>query len=139
MTGDHQLDAAIKIGRHVGDVMHQQHRPAVELQVQTVGQLPRPGCVQVIVAPHRIHRRDCGQLFEDRLVTDVTRVKDAITALQGGNGFGAEQTVGVGDDADFHRGRLEMHAGSRFKRMSPARSIVERSVQFNHIAADPGR
>jgi hypothetical protein len=37
-------------------------------------------------------------------------MNDAITALQGGNGLRAEQAVSVGDDADYHRGRVEQHS-----------------------------
>ncbi|MNL07507.1 hypothetical protein D3C87_1281850 [compost metagenome] len=87
---------------HVGDVMHQQHLPAVEVQAQTVGQLARPGRVQVIVATHPVHRCNGRQLVEDVCAADVAGVNDAIAAQQGGDGFGAKQAVGVGDDTDFH-------------------------------------
>jgi hypothetical protein len=30
-------------------------------------------------------------------------VEDAVGALEGGEGFGAEQAVGVGDEAEEHR------------------------------------
>jgi hypothetical protein len=43
-------------------------------------------------------------LGEDVRVADVAGVDDLVTALERGEGFGAEEVVGVGDQGGFHVG-----------------------------------
>ena len=52
------------------------------------------------VAPDRLHRGDLFQGAENLRVTDVPGVDDEFHALQGLDRLGAQQAVGVGDDAD---------------------------------------
>ncbi|MCY1177644.1 hypothetical protein D9M73_179600 [compost metagenome] len=67
-----------------------------------IGDVLRPWGRLVIVPAHDMQRRNRRQLLEDLRFADVAGVNDAIAAQQGGDGFGAKQAVGVGDDTDFH-------------------------------------
>ena len=52
------------------------------------------------VAPDRVHRGDPLQGAQNLRVADVPGVDDEFHALQGLDRLGAQQAVGVGDDAD---------------------------------------
>ncbi|MNR47202.1 hypothetical protein D3C85_1662720 [compost metagenome] len=43
-------------------------------------------------------------MLEDLGFSDVAGVDDPFTSFQGSEGFGAEQAMGIGDDANFHSG-----------------------------------
>jgi len=46
---------------------------------------------------------DFAEPVEDARVVDIAGVKDVVDAIEFGDGFGTEEAVGVGDDADFHK------------------------------------
>ena len=52
------------------------------------------------VAPDRVHRGEALKLAQKARVADVPGVDDEFHALQGLDGFGPQQAVGIGDDAD---------------------------------------
>jgi len=60
------------------------------------------GALAVHVAAHGGYRRDLGEFGEDGVLTDVAEVKDLIDAFEGRGDLGAEKSVGVADDAEFH-------------------------------------
>lgn len=62
--------------------------------------------VAIIVAAHGDDRRDHGELIDDVHVADVTGMQDVIAALKRGEGFGTQQAVSVGNDADAQRTRV---------------------------------
>jgi hypothetical protein len=66
------------------------------------GQRSRPR-LRIDVATHRRRRRYGAETFEDPGSADITGVDDAIAPAQRIDGFGTEQTVRIGDDADDHR------------------------------------
>lgn len=74
------------------------------------GESPSPG-LSVHVAADRGYRGDFFKCGEDFGVAYVAGVKDLVYSLESGLGFGAEQAVGVGDEAEehglFEHGRLE--------------------------------
>ena len=72
---------------------------AAYLDYPGVGQVGGP-ITPVGVAPDCVHRRDLVQGRDYLRVADVSGVDDELDAGQGFNGFGAQQTVGVGNDAD---------------------------------------
>lgn len=45
-------------------------------------------------------------MIEDFGTADVASVEDEVAALDGGQGFGTEEAVGVGDDGGFHGGEI---------------------------------
>ena len=49
---------------------------------------------------------DGAQLVEDGDFADVAEVEDVVNAFKGGENLGAEEAVGVGDDADAHGVRI---------------------------------
>ena len=60
------------------------------------------GAVGVDVAADGGDGRDGAQGGEDDGVADVAGVEDVVHALDGGESFGAEERVGVGDGGDEH-------------------------------------
>lgn len=102
MASDDEFDVGVEISRDVGNVVGQQGWPAVQLEAQVVGECGGPRVVKVIVAAHGVGRCDAGELREDVLAADVTRVNDQFAILEGSKGFGAQEAVGVGDDGGFH-------------------------------------
>ena len=73
-------------------------------------QLDGFGGVQIIEDRGGIHiaadggeGSDLAQAIEDTRIVDVPGMEDVVDARQFGDGFGAEQTVCVGDDADMHK------------------------------------
>jgi hypothetical protein len=80
--------------------------PAVDLKGEIVREIGRPGQVEVVVSTHGVGRGNRGELREDLRATDISGVDDEVTALQAGEGFRAEETVGIGDDGGFHGRRL---------------------------------
>jgi len=104
VTGDDELDTRIEIGRDIGDVVDEEGWPAVEGEGQEVGDVFGPRAVEIVVAAHGVDGGDFGQLGEDVRVADVAGVDDLVTALERGEGFGAEEVVGVGDQGGFHGG-----------------------------------
>lgn len=104
VAGDDEPDARIEIGGNVGDVVNEEGWPAVEGEGQEVGEVFGPRAVDVVVAAHGVNGGDFGQLGEDVRVADVAGVDDLVTALERGEGFGAEEVVGVGDQGGFHVG-----------------------------------
>ncbi len=74
-------------------------KDAVDLDDPGMGQIRGPGA-PVGVAPDGVHRRDLRQGLQYLGITDVPGVNDQLDTGQGGGGLGAQQAVGVGDDAD---------------------------------------
>src|SRR5581483_6768516 len=64
-----------------------------------------PGTL-VVVAAHRGDRRDPAELAQDVGVADVAGVYDGIAAAQEVERFGAQQAVGVGNEADAKHARV---------------------------------
>lgn len=62
----------------------------------------------VNVAANGEDGRDGFELVEDSRIADVTCVNDGLGVLECREGFRAEQTVGIGDDAE--KERLHLHA-----------------------------
>jgi hypothetical protein len=54
--------------------------------------------------------RDGFELVEDGRAADVTCVNDGLRAFERGESFGAEETVGIGDDAEEERFHLHAQA-----------------------------
>ena len=104
VAGDDEFDVRIEIGGDIGDVVNEEGWPTVEGEGQEVGEVFGPWAVEVVVAAHGVDRGDLGQLGEDVRVADVAGVDDLVTALERGEGFGAEEVVGVGDQGAFHGG-----------------------------------
>ncbi len=102
VTSDDEFYAGVEIAGNVGDVVDEQGLPAVEGESQQVRDLCGPGAVQIVVAAHGMDGGDIGQPGEDVRVTDVAGVDDLIATLQRGEGLGAEEVVGVGDNDGFH-------------------------------------
>lgn len=97
MAGDDELDTRIEIGGDIGDIVDEEGCPAIEGEGQEVGEVFGPLAIEVVVAAHGVDGGDFGQLGEDVRVADVAGVDDLVTALERGEGFGAEEVVGVGD------------------------------------------
>jgi len=72
---------------------------AADFHYPVLGQISGPGAT-IGVAPDRVHWGDLGQVGQDLGVADVAGVDDELDASQGGDGLGAQQAVGVGDNAD---------------------------------------
>src|SRR5450830_44119 len=102
VAGDHQLYALIKHGWNIGDVMHEQGLPSVQVEPQKVRQMLCPGHVLVVVAAHNEQWSDSGQVLKHLRLTDVAGVNDSFAALQGSQCLGAEKAVGIGDHSNFH-------------------------------------
>lgn len=56
---------------------------------------------------------DPGERVEDGDFAHVAEVEDAVDAAEGGDGFGTEEAVGVGDDAEEHGIRISGASGVR--------------------------
>ena len=67
---------------------------------------PGAGAIAIDIAADSGDGRDFGQLIEDGDFADVANVEDAIDAAQCGSDLRAEETVGVGDDAEEHGFRI---------------------------------
>ncbi|VVP52848.1 hypothetical protein PS898_05433 [Pseudomonas fluorescens] len=102
MAGDHQFYPGIQRRRDIGNVVHQEGVPTVQVETQAVGEIVCPGGVQVIVPAYYVQRGNRCQLLEDLDCSDVAGVNDPLATLQGSQVFGAEQAVGIGDHANFH-------------------------------------
>ena len=61
------------------------------------------GAVGVDVAADGGDGGDLAEGVEDVGVADVAGVEDVVDAAERGEGFGAEEAVGVGEDADEHK------------------------------------
>ncbi|MNY51576.1 hypothetical protein D3C86_1871770 [compost metagenome] len=90
MPGNHHPRTRIKQRRHIGNVMHQQDLPALDVESQVIGDVLRPRCRQVIVSTHDMQGCNRRQLLKNLRFADVTGVNDPLTALQRREGFGAE-------------------------------------------------
>ncbi|MNV36100.1 hypothetical protein D3C71_1275650 [compost metagenome] len=102
MSGNHQPRARIKQRGHIGNVMHQQGLPTVEVETQVINDEFCPRGRLVVIPAHDIQRRNRRQLFKDLRFTNVARMNNPFTTLQRREGFGAQQAVGIGDHANFH-------------------------------------
>jgi uncharacterized protein len=56
----------------------------------------------VDISPHRVHRRDASQAAEHGGSANVAGVQDQLDALECGDGLGAQQAVGIRDQANPH-------------------------------------
>ena len=78
-----------------------------------LGQVGCPGgCVHI--SANGMDGGDFGELIQDIWIADVAGMDDDLDALEGFEGFGAEEAVGVGEDADEmgrrHRVTSKVHA-----------------------------
>jgi len=55
------------------------------------------------VAANSSHWSDLAEAVEDARVVDIAGVQDMVDAGEFGDGFGTEEAVGVGDDANVHK------------------------------------
>lgn len=100
MAGDHDTEACrfrlqVELRQTVQDVDGE----AAYFHNFSLGQFARPGVV-IDVASDGGYRGDGGELSENFGRADVSGVNDVVRALQSCEGFGAKQSVSVGDDAD---------------------------------------
>ena len=79
-----------------------------------LGQLAA-GAFSVDVAADRSYRRNLLQSFKDRRSADVAEMEDAVDAGEGWQDFGAEDAVGIGDDAELHVFRISGAGGGRLR------------------------
>ncbi|CAI8911555.1 hypothetical protein EMIT0324P_21080 [Pseudomonas chlororaphis] len=103
VAADHHPHARRQGLRHFGQDMAEQQLEAVELHGEVMGQGAGPGMGLVDIAEHRGHRRQVSEGGEYLRVADIAGMQDMRAALQRRQRAGAEQTVGVGDQAYFHR------------------------------------
>lgn len=106
MAGDDQFDVVSEQGGNVGDVVSEQGWPAVEVQGEVVGDIGGPREGEIVITAHDVERGNRGEMAEDLGRTDVTGMEDKVAALDSGQGFGAEEAVGVGDEGGFHGERF---------------------------------
>jgi hypothetical protein len=88
MPGDHQLHALIQVRRHIGQVVHQQHLPALHLEPVHVRQTLGPGQRQVVVATHHPQRCQRCKRLKHLWLADVAGVHDQRAALERRQRFG---------------------------------------------------
>ncbi len=70
------------------------------------------GAVGVYVAPVGGDRGVGAEAVEYLVVAAIAGVGDVVDTLEGGDGLGAEQAVGVGEDAEVHGARYRWRCGS---------------------------
>ena len=80
---------------------HAEHPPLREL--------PCPGAA-VVVAAHGTDGRDLSQCLEDIGASDVARVQDELATTERLERFGANETVGVGDQPELHHAQALLAA-----------------------------
>ena len=56
-----------------------------------------------------------GKLGRDGGLAHVAEVENAVDAFEGGSDFGAEEAVGIGDDAEDHVFRISCAGGGRLR------------------------
>ena len=64
-----------------------------------LGQVSGP-CTLIDIAANRRHRRDSGKLLKDFGRANISGMNDVSRPSQRLDGFGTQQTMRVGDDAD---------------------------------------
>jgi len=85
-----------------------------------------PGQRGVRVAQDCGHGRDLLQLMKDGLGPDVPAMKDEIDALKNPRNFRVEQSMGIGNDPEFH-GRHPTFTPPNERRSTNRRSVINRA------------
>ena len=97
VAGDHDLEAGdFGIEVELAEVVEHIDQDVLDADDFGGWQGSSPG-LGVHVAADGHDRRDASKSIKDGGVANVASVDDSLAALQGGQSFGAKQTVGVGD------------------------------------------
>src|SRR5713101_1144229 len=83
------------------EVVDQVDRETLDFNQLGFGQRRCPRA-PIHIAAHGGYGGEFAQAVENSRITYVSGVQNAMGATQGGDGFGPQQAVGVGDDADSH-------------------------------------